>query len=114
MHWPAPVLAQAVEDDAGPVLVTVEYRIDPKDRKAFVAAVTRLARTRRRDGAYSWGVFQDTAQPGRFVETYLVDSWLDHLRQHERVTRADSALQDRVRSFAHEEPRITHYIAAAT
>jgi MFS family permease len=114
MHWPAPVLAQAVEGDAGPVLVTVEYRIDPKDRKAFVAAVTRLARTRRRDGAYSWGVFQDTAQPGRFVETYLVDSWLDHLRQHERVTRADSALQDRVRSFAHEEPRITHYIAAAT
>jgi quinol monooxygenase YgiN len=114
MHWPAPVLAQAVAGDAGPVLVSIEYRIDPKDREAFVAAVTRLARTRRRDGAYSWGVFQDTAHPGRFVETYLVDSWLEHLRQHERVTRADSALQDRVLSFTREEPRITHYIAAAT
>ena len=114
MHWPAPVLAQAIEGDAGPVLVSIEYRIDPKDREAFVAAVTRLARTRRRDGAYSWGVFQDTAHAGRFIETFLVDSWLEHLRQHERFTRADQALEERVRRFAHEEPRVTHYIAAAT
>jgi MFS family permease len=114
MHWPVPVLAEAVEGDAGPVLVSIEYRVDLKDREAFIAAVTRLARTRRRDGAYSWGVFQDTAHAGRFVETFLVDSWLEHLRQHERVTRADQALEDRVRSFTQEEPRVTHYIAAAT
>jgi MFS family permease len=114
MHWPAPVLAEAVKGDAGPVLVSIEYRVDLKDREAFIAAVTRLARTRRRDGAYSWGVFQDTAHAGRFVETFLVDSWLEHLRQHERFTRADQALEDRVRSFTQEEPRVTHYIAAAT
>jgi MFS family permease len=112
-HWPTPVLAQPVEADAGPVLVSVEYRIDPKDAEVFLAALTRLARTRRRDGAYSWAVFQDTAHRGRFLETFMVDSWLEHLRQHERVTRADSVLEDRVRSFAHEEPRITHYISAA-
>jgi MFS family permease len=112
MHWPAPVLAQAVEDDAGPVLVSVEYRIDPKDREAFLAALLRLARVRRRDGAYSWGVFQDTAHAGRFLETFLVDSWLDHLRQHERVTRADRAIEEHLRHLAREEPRVTHYIAA--
>lgn len=114
MHWPVPVLAEAVEGDAGPVLVSIEYRVDLNDREAFIAAVTRLARTRRRDGAYSWGVFQDTAHAGRFVETFLVDSWLEHLRQHERFTRADQALEDLVRSFTQEEPRVTHYIAAAT
>jgi MFS family permease len=112
MHWPAPVLAQAVEGDAGPVLVSIEYRIDPKDREAFLAALTRYARTRRRDGAYSWGVFRDTAHAGRFVENFLVDSWLEHLRQHERVTRADRALEDHVLAFAREAPRVTHYIAA--
>ena len=112
MHWPAPVLAEAVEGDAGPVLVSIEYRIDPQDREAFVAAVTRLARTRRRDGAYSWGVFQDTAHADRFLETFLVDSWLDHMRQHERVTRADRSLEDHVQGFARETPRITHYIGA--
>jgi len=114
MHWPVPVLAEAVKGDAGPVLVSIEYRVDLQDREAFIAAVTRLARTRRRDGAFSWGVFQDTAHADRFVETFLVDSWLEHLRQHERFTRADQALADRVRSFAQEEPRVTHYIAAAT
>ena len=114
MHWPAPVLAGAVEGDAGPVLVSIEYRIDPRDREAFVAALTRYARTRRRDGAYSWGVFQDTAHADRFIETFLVDSWLEHLRQHERVTRADLTIEDRVRSFTREAPRITHYIGAAT
>jgi quinol monooxygenase YgiN len=107
-------LARPVEGDAGPVLVSIDYRIDPKDREAFLAALTRLARTRRRDGGYSWGVFQDTAQPGRFVETYLVDSWLDHLRQHERVTRADQSIEERVSSFTREKPRISHLIAAAS
>jgi MFS family permease len=112
-HWPAPVLAQPVDADAGPVLVSIEYRIDPKDRVAFLAAVTRLARTRRRDGAYSWGVFEDSAHQGRMLETYLVDSWLEHLRQHERTTRADRVLEDRVRAFTHEPPRVTHYVSAA-
>ena len=112
MHWPEPVLAQPVENDAGPVLVSIEYRIDPRDREAFLALLLRLARVRRRDGAYRWGVFQDTAHHGRFVENFLVDSWLEHLRQHQRVTRADRLLQDEVRRLAREEPRITHYIAA--
>jgi MFS family permease len=111
-YWPAPVLAHPVEGDAGPVLVSTEYRVDPKDREAFLEALRRLENVRRRDGAYRWGIFEDTAHAGRFVETFLVDSWLEHLRQHERVTQADRALQDRIRRLAREAPRVTHYIAA--
>jgi hypothetical protein len=33
------------------------------------------------------------------VETFLVESWLDHLRQHERVKTADRALQDLANQF---------------
>ena len=73
MHWPAPVTTREIEHDRGPVLVTVEYRIDPKDRNAFLAALDQLCRERRRDGAYRWGVFEDAAQDGRFVETFLVN-----------------------------------------
>ena len=113
MHWPQPVLAQPVENDAGPVLVSVEYHIDPRDREAFLALLLHLARVRRRDGAYRWGVFEDTAHRGRLVENFLVDSWLEHLRQHQRVTRADRALQEQLRRLTREEPRVTHYIAAA-
>ncbi|HVN46874.1 MAG TPA: MFS transporter [Steroidobacteraceae bacterium] len=112
MHWPEPVLAEHVEADAGPVLVTVEYRVAAENRAAFLEAIGALARERRRDGAYDWQLFHDSAHPERMLEIWLVDSWLEHLRQHRRVTRADRATEDRVRHLSREPPRITHYIAA--
>ena len=62
MHWPAPITRMTIEHDRGPVLVTVEYRIRPHDREAFLAAIAKLAHERRRDGAYRWGVFEDAAE----------------------------------------------------
>jgi MFS family permease/quinol monooxygenase YgiN len=113
MHWPAPITTREIEHDRGPVLVTVEYRIDPKDRNAFLAHLNELARERRRDGAYRWRVFEDAAEEGRFVETFLVQSWLEHLRQHERVTNADRLLQDAIARFhMGGTPKVTHLIAA--
>jgi MFS family permease len=113
MHWPAPVVAQSIEQDRGPVLVTVEYRIRPGDRDAFLEAVEPLGRERRRDGAYRWGVFEDTAEPGRMVEIFLVESWMEHLRQHERVTNADRLVEECVQRFQMSDaPKVTHYIAA--
>ena len=112
MHWPEPIVTNAVENDAGPVMVTVEYRIDPASRDAFLIALEALSRERKRDGAYAWGVFQDTADEGRFLETFLLDLWLEHLRQHKRVTRADRVLQAHVRSYLKAETIVTHLIAA--
>jgi len=110
MHWPAPVTTREIEHDRGPVLVTVEYQIAPRDRNAFLTRMDELARERRRDGAYRW---TDAAQEGRFVETFLVESWLEHLRQHERVTNADRVLQDEIARFhIAGAPKITHLIAA--
>jgi MFS family permease len=113
MHWPAPVLAIDAEPDRGPVLVTIEYRIDPEKSDAFLTAVRDLGRQRRRDGAYAWDVFEDAAEKGRFLETFMVASWLEHLRQHQRVTNADRIVQDVIRQFAAaSEPKVTHFIAA--
>jgi predicted MFS family arabinose efflux permease len=113
MHWPDPVTTYSIEPDRGPVLVTVEYRIDPKNRKAFLHAVAHNSRERRRDGAYDWGIFEDSADEGRFVETFLTDSWLDHLRLHRRVTKADRISEQAVRRFQiGEGPKTTHLISA--
>jgi MFS family permease len=113
MHWPAPVTAQNIEQDRGPVLVTVEYLIRPQDREAFLEALEPVGNERRRDGAYRWGVFEDAAEPGRIIEAFLVGSWMEHLRQHERVTKADQIVQEAVRRFqVAGEPKVTHFIAA--
>ena len=112
MHWPTPVLTHDIESDQGPVLVTVEYRIDPRDREPFLAAIEKLGQERRRDGAYAWGIFEDASEEGRMLETFLVESWLEHLRQHERVTQADRSIQEAVRRFQTAgTPKVTHLIA---
>ena len=104
-----------IEHDRGPVLVTVEYGIDPADREPFLEALARLEHERRRDGAYAWGVFEDTAHPGRMIETFLIESWMEHLRQHERVTQADRVLQEELRRFDRSgNPKVTHFITADT
>src|SRR5262249_58188111 len=112
MHWPEPVVTHAVERDQGPVVVTMEYRIDPRDRGRFLAAMEQLGSQRRRNGAYGWGIVDDSVSEGRMMEIFLVESWLEHLRQRERVTRADRALQDVVNQFQTEggEPKIAHFI----
>jgi hypothetical protein len=112
MHWPEPLVEETVEADAGPVMVAVEYRILPGRREAFLSAVERLARERKRDGAYAGGIFEDAAQTDRFVETFLLDSWLEHLRQHHRVTNADRVLEQHVRKHVRTQPTVTHFIAA--
>ncbi len=112
MHWPEPVLQGAVGDGAGPVLVTVEYHVPAENRTAFLAALAPLARERKRDGAYAWGVFQDTAHRTRYLETFLFDSWIEHVRQHHRVTQADRISQERLRELTSSEPQVTHYVAS--
>ena len=113
MHWPAPVLSDDIEPDRGPVLVTVEYVVAPVDRAAFLAAMANLANERRRDGAYDWGIYEDAAKEGVFVETFHVDSWLEHMRQHQRVTNADRLLQDAAHHFQAEGiPAVRHLVAA--
>jgi Transmembrane secretion effector len=107
MHWPAPITTQSIADDRGPELVTVEYRIRPQDREAFLEA---LEHARRRDGAYAWGIFEDTAEEGRMVETFLVESAFApaRTRHHRRPRGADA-----VDNFDQNgEPKIPHFVAA--
>jgi len=110
-HWPAPLVDGAVEHDSGPVLVTIEYHVDPAKLSDFFTAMQAMRRIRRRDGAIHWGVYEDTAAPGTVVETFTVESWLEHLRQHDRVTNADRVQQDALAAFLNgEAPVVRHFV----
>ena len=111
-QWPAPVVSRSIEGADGPVLVTIAYRLArAEDRQSFLSALDELQHERLRDGASSWGIFEDTSQSGRFLETFLVASWTEHLRQHQRVTHADYVLQEQVIELLEGEPEIAHFIA---
>ena len=111
-RWPDPELGIAVDAERGPVLVTVAYEVDPADADDFARAMRALGRIRRRDGALRWGLWADTARPRIYLESFVVESWLEHLRQHERMTAADRAVQAQARVYHRgaAEPRVTHYI----
>jgi hypothetical protein len=116
LHWPAPVVAGTLPADRGPVMVTVEYLVALEQRDAFAAALAANAHIRRRDGAIYWHHFIDTADPRRHVEVFVVESWIEHMRQHERVTRSDQVIEAQIRKFhiGPEPPEIRHFISATS
>ena len=115
-HWRRPGVIKEVESDLyhGPVLVTVEYSVIPEKEAEFVKAIHEYARIRRRDGAYQWGIFRDTETAHRYLETFMVNSWGEHMRQHERQTQADGALERRLSNYVSGEPKVRHMIYAYT
>ncbi len=115
MHWPAPEVA--LDDDGldsrGPVMVEVEYRIRKEDEAGFLVAVREWSGERWRNGAYEWHVFQSVEDPELWIEAFMVSSWEEHLAQHDRVSKEDKRLQDKVRSFDTRDsgPIVRHLIA---
>ena len=116
-HWPAPAVDADVDatPDRGPVMISITYRIDPADEVAFLQALHALSGERYRDGAWQWNVYQDAADPARWVECFVVSSWAEHLRQHDRVTRSDADLQASVKTYHRgpDAPLVTHWLAPA-
>ena len=110
-HWPSPVVSATPLADDPPVMVDIEYRLaEGADGMAFVKAIEAYSAERRRDGAYSWSIYQDTADPSVYREVFLVVSWSEHLRQHERVTNADRATQEGLSVFLTGEPVVRHNV----
>jgi MFS family permease len=113
-HWRMPAIVKDLrpELDEGPVLVTLEYRVNHDQSEEFLDAIHEYGRVRRRDGAYRWGVYRDLEDADRYVETFLIRSWAEHLRQHERSTKADREIEDRLRTYVTGAPKVRHLVAA--
>lgn len=115
-HSIAPVSEPSLTLDRahdGPVMVNVEYCIHPEDRPAFEAAMRDVRRMRLRNGASAWGLYQDTDDELRYVESFIDLTWLDHLRRVERITVKDMEFK-RVADAYHRgdtPPKVSHYIA---
>lgn len=99
--------------EEGPVLVSIEYRINPEKAPEFIHVMGAMQSIRRKYGAIRWHLFRDVADPSRYRESFIVESWIEHLRQHERFTVSDIAILEKVYSFNLEgrPKKIDHFIA---
>ena len=109
-----PTPAIRFDPDAGPVMVTVEYLIDPAKAQEFVAVMQATRQARLRQGALSWGLFRDIEQDGRYIEYFLDETWTEHLRRLQRFTADDLLLRERRLAFHRGEgpPRVQRYLAS--
>jgi len=108
-HWRMPSVSNDIGSE-GPVLVIVEYDVIPEQSEEFIKAMHEYGRIRRRDGASRWGVFKDLETADRYTEIFIVSSWQEHIRQHDRITRADSRFEVRIRNCVRSEPTVRHLL----
>ena len=108
-----PVPQLPIELSDGPIMVTIEYLVDPTRRAEFEAIMAESRSARMRAGAVSWGLFEDVERPARFVEYFACDTWADYLRRFDRFTAADEELHQRRHAFhiAESPPRISRFVA---
>lgn len=111
-HWVKAAMIQEPDLDQGPVLVTLRYVIEPAKAPEFLGEIHKYERIRRRDGAISWGVFVDTGAPGIYLESFKVDSWAEHERQHDRFTQADREIEKQVFRYTLQPVEVKHYLYA--
>lgn len=107
-----PIVNLDPDPSDGPVLVTVAYRVPADAHAEFAEMMRRVERDRRRGGAQEWDLYRDLADTDRFLETFTVRTWGEHLRQHERRTRTADVMMQRTRDFVEGDVEVTHLVSA--
>jgi MFS family permease len=115
-RWTEPEIALEIQPRSGPIVVSIEYRIRESDVLEFLAAMAERRRIRRRDGAQRWSLMRDLADPELWIERYQSPTWLDYVRQSQRVTQGDAAVGERIRALhvGPDKPRVRRMIERQT
>jgi len=102
-RWQEPDVAVPIQPRSGPIVVTIEYRIDERDVPAFLTAMAERRRVRIRDGARHWSLLRDLGEADLWMERYNVATWVEYVRHNQRRTQADAATSERLMTL-HKGP----------
>ena len=94
-----PELRLQLTDRSGPIVVEIEYRVDPRRARHFYTVMQQVEHSRQRNGAYGWSIARDIADPELWTERYHCPTWLDYLRQRNRPTESERSLHARASEF---------------
>ncbi|MBP9032527.1 MAG: MFS transporter [Pseudomonadales bacterium] len=94
-----PEVALAITARSGPIVIEIDYRVDPEEARQFYDAMLKLQRMRLRNGGFDWSISRDIADPALWTERYHLPTWGDYLRLRSRFTQADRELQARADAF---------------
>ena len=113
-HWSIPPQSSIDPSQVdNQTLITIEYnKIDPKLSEEFQRSLSELGRMLKTEGMAYWELFQDPADISHYMEIRIADTWTDHMRQHERVTKNVQDMENRIRELIKDSPQpiVSHYI----
>jgi predicted MFS family arabinose efflux permease len=117
-HWSLPPQSSVnPSQNENQALITIEYnKIDPKLSYEFEQRVRELGRILKSEGMAYWELFQDPTDNGHYIEIRIADTWTDHMRQHEYVTKNVKVMEDGIRDLIKDcpQPIISHYIGKSS
>ncbi|MET4358740.1 MFS family permease [Bradyrhizobium sp. RT9b] len=94
-----PEVRLALTDRSGPLVIEIEYRVAQENARAFHNVMQDVQLFRKRNGAYGWSIARDIADPELWTERYHCPTWLDYLRQRNRSTHSERALDRQAAAF---------------
>jgi len=98
-HLADPEVNLAITARSGPIVIEIEYRVDPDRARAFYGVMQEVQRSRQRNGAYGWSLSRDLTDPELWTERYHCPTWTDYLRQRNRPTQSERALHQSAIAF---------------
>ncbi|MBB3861052.1 MFS family permease [Novosphingobium hassiacum] len=103
-----PDVALAISGRSGPIAIEIDYRVNRDRARGFYDAMLQLQRVRKRNGGFGWALSRDIADPSLWTERFEFPTWQDYLRNRERFTEADLALQTQVATLCEpgEKPQV--------
>ena len=84
---------------SGPIIVEIDYRVDPGRAREFYGVMQEVQLARQRTGAYGWSIARDITEPELWTERYHCPTWHDYLRQRNRPTAAERQLTQSAQEF---------------
>lgn len=111
-----PALRLDLANRSGPIMVMIDFEIAQEDVVAFLAVMADRRRMRLRDGARQWALLRDLENPRIWTESYHVPTWVEFVRHHQRRTKSDAEISERILTLhqGKDRPRVHHMIERQT
>lgn len=94
-----PKMRLPLTERSGPLVVEIEYRVAQQNARALHNVMQDVQLFRQRNGAYGWSIARDIADPELWTERYYCPTWIAYLRQRNRSTKSERALDRRAVAF---------------
>jgi predicted MFS family arabinose efflux permease len=107
-----PVVLLDITGRSGPIVLEIDYSVDPQNARKFYHLIRQIQRRRERDGAYDVSIARDLENPTHWIERFQYPTWHDYLRSRDRATVADRSMREEVQALQRspEFPRAQRFL----